>query len=491
MRLRPQGVHRLHPAGPGLVPLSGDEAKRDELRLPGRRLPAHVRAGNDAARDRSAVLWGDEAGHDRERARDVHVERRKHRDRVAGQADHGCLAAARAHPRRADALRAARLLGDVVEARVCAKRQAHNLEGTRRNAAGCEDQVCLRGLVEGRSQLCRGVPRAQVGDDAPAGLLDEAAQQDAVRIGNLPAFEGLAGALELRARRDDDDARAGQNREGAVADRGSGRQSRPVQDAARLQDRGTCSEGLARHANIRAQLRGDADLYGVGRLSDARRMIRVLDFHDSVGAFGDRRARHDAPRLPLLESILAGVSRRNVARDGQSPRALTLEVLAAHRKSVHCGVRERREGDQRGNVDRQAATQTFLDGERLVGEDVAERQRLDQLAMLRGRQGGIVHVSKCRARWGGARRAGRACSGCCGVAGRAAGSGRLPRVRCTRRGPGWAVAAHFSSPDMVARGNCSIRSATRRRHAVTGLLVLPNPRLVACVSPRWRRGCSR
>ena len=135
-------------------------------------------------------------------------------------------------------------------------------------------------------------------------------------------------------------------------------------------------------------------------------MIRVLDFHDSVGAFGDRRARHDAPRLPLLESILAGVSRRNVARDGQSPRALTLEVLAAHRKSVHCGVRERREGDQRGNVDRQAATQTFLDGERLVGEDVAERQRLDQLAMLRGRQGGIVHVSKCRARWGGARRAG-------------------------------------------------------------------------------------
>ena len=122
-------------------------------------------------------------------------------------------------------------------------------------------------------------------------------------------------------------------------------------------------------------------------------MVRVLDFHDSVGAFGDRRARHDAPCLPPLEAILAGVARRNVARDGQSPRALTLEVLAAHRKTVHRGVRKRREGDQRGNVDRQAATQTFLDGERLVGEDVAERQRLDQLAMLRGRQSGIVHVT--------------------------------------------------------------------------------------------------
>ena len=122
-------------------------------------------------------------------------------------------------------------------------------------------------------------------------------------------------------------------------------------------------------------------------------MVRVLDFHDGVRAFGDRRARHDAPRLPPLKAILAGVSRRNVAGDRQSPRALTLKVLAAHREPVHCGVRERREGDQRGNVDRQAATQTFLDGERLVGEDVAECQGLDQLAMLSGRQGGIVHVS--------------------------------------------------------------------------------------------------
>ena len=56
----------------------------------------------------------------------------------------------------------------------------------------------------------------------------------------------------------------------------------------------------------------------------------------------------------------------------------------------------------------------------------------------------------------------------------------------TRRGPGWAVAAHFSSPDMVARENCSIRGATRRRHAVTGLLVLPNPHL-RCLVGRWVR----
>ena len=60
------------------------------------------------------------------------------------------------------------------------------------------------------------------------------------------------------------------------------------------------------------------------------------------------------------------------------------------------------------------------------------------------------------------------------------------RARGTSSGPGWAVAAHFSSPDMVARGNCSIRGATRRRHAVTGLLVLPNPHL-RCLVGRWVR----
>ena len=61
------------------------------------------------------------------------------------------------------------------------------------------------------------------------------------------------------------------------------------------------------------------------------------------------------------------------------------------------------------------------------------------------------------------------------------------RARCTRRGPGWAVAAHFIGPDMECRGgNCSIRGATCRRHAVTGLLVLPNPHL-RCLVGRWVR----
>ena len=193
-----------------------------------------------------------------------------------------------------------------------------------------------------------------------------------------------------------------------MPDRGSSRQGRSVQDSAGLQDRGAGSESLARHAHIRAPLRGDADLDGVGRLSDARRVVRVLDFHDSVGALGDRRARHDAPGLPPLEAVLAGVARRNVARDGQSPGALALQVIAAHRKPVHRGIRKRRQGNQRQDINRQAATQAFLDGKRVVGEDVAERQRLDQFAMLRGRQGGIVHVTSV-----GPGAVGEACGGMC------------------------------------------------------------------------------
>ena len=243
----------------------------------------------------------------------------------------------------------------------------------------------------------------------------------------------------------------GEDREGAVADRGSSRQGRPVQDSAGLQDRGAGSESLARHAHIRTPLRGDADLDGVGRLSDARRVVRVLDLHDSVGALGDRRARHNAPGLPPLEVVLAGVARRNVAGDRQSPGALALQVLAAHRKPVHRGVRKRRQGNQRKDVDRQTAAQALLDGERLVGENVAERQRLDQLAMLRGRQDGIVHATSV-----GPGGVGDTCGagvlrvlwGCCS-GGWAWPSTSRPR---DEEWAGLGVAARFNGPDMECRG---------------------------------------
>ena len=67
--------------------------------------------------------------------------------------------------------------------------------------------------------------------------------------------------------------------------------------------------------------------------------------------------------------------------------------------------------------------------------------------------------------------------------------GRLSRARRTRRGPGWVLRLVSTARIWNAGGNCSIRSVTRRRHAVTGLLMLPNPRWVDSphvVSPQAR-----
>ena len=124
-------------------------------------------------------------------------------------------------------------------------------------------------------------------DDLPARLLHQATQQDAIRIGNLAALEGLARLLQLHARRHDDDAGARQDRQRPRPHRDRRRQGRPIQEAARLEDRGTRLEGLARDTHIRAELRGHADLDHVGGLRDAGRMIRVLDLHDRVRTLGE------------------------------------------------------------------------------------------------------------------------------------------------------------------------------------------------------------
>ena len=60
------------------------------------------------------------------------------------------------------------------------------------------------------------------------------------------------------------------------------------------------------------------------------------------------------------------------------------------------------------------------------------------------------------------------------------------RARCTRCGPGWVLQPVSAARIWNAGGNCSIRGATRRRHAVTGLLMLPNPHLPGLLG-RWVR----
>ena len=204
-----------------------------------------------------------------------------------------------------------------MEARVRAQRQAHHLVGTRRNTARGDHQVSVGCLVEGAAQLLRRITRAQVSDNPPACVLHQAAQQDAVRVGDLAAFQGLARAPEFRSRRHHEDAGARQDREGPVAHRNRGRQRSPIQEAARLEDQGTCLEGLTLDAHVRAQLRGDANLHGSGGLSNPGRVVRVLNLDDRVRALGEGSARHDTHRLTGLEAVLARIARRDVSHDRQ------------------------------------------------------------------------------------------------------------------------------------------------------------------------------
>ena len=72
----------------------------------------------------------------------------------------------------------------------------------------------------------------------------------------------------------------------------------------------------------------------------------------------------------------------------------------------------------------------------------------------------------------------------CGKRGGWVRAGRMVRrSRVARRGVGKVVRLQLISAARTSEvgGNCSIRSPTRRRHAVTGLLMLPNPHSARCV----------
>ena len=156
------------------------------------------------------------------------------RDGVPRQADDGRLAAADAGA--PDPLGASRLLGDAVEARIGAQRPAHHLVGALGDAARGDDQVRLGRAVEGVAQLYGRVPGAQVGGHGPSGFLDEAAQEEAVGVRDLPVGEAVAGGGEFRSGGDDEDAGARVDAQGPVPDRGGGRQFLAAQHRPRPHD---------------------------------------------------------------------------------------------------------------------------------------------------------------------------------------------------------------------------------------------------------------
>ena len=212
--------------------------------------------------------------------------------------------------------------------------------------------------------------------------------------------------------------------------------------------------------------RGHADLDRVGCLRDAGRMVRVLDLDDRVRALGEGSARHNAHRLAGLKEVHAGVARRNVSHDRQRPRAIARQVLAAQREAIHRGIRERRQRDQRVEVDSQAAPQAFLGGKRLVREDMAERQRLNEVAVLHRGQRRIVHATSVGV---------RALVGWPGVGGWGGGAGCVVARVGSRVWPGaarrarlWLVGARWR-PGVAVRGLArGLWSVGRRCHQRRG-----------------------
>ena len=257
-----------------------------------------------------------------------------------------------------------------------------------------------------------------------------------------------------------------------MAHRDRRRQGRAVQQVARLEDRGPCLDGLALDAHVGTQLRGDANLDCRGCLSNAGRVVRVLDLDDRVRAFGERGARHNAHRLAGLQVVFARVARRNVRHDRQRPRPLTLQVSPTQRKTVHRRVRKGRQRDPRAQVHGQAPPQALLGGHHVVRENMAERERLNQVSVLHRGQRRIMHDtsvgarrvcgclrgSQCRQGGQAPMLRGGALREACAVA--TGGSWReIYRGEAVAGGCGW-----------VCGGNCDHRAVTRRRHAVVGCL---------------------
>ena len=82
--------------------------------------------------------------------------------------------------------------------------------------------------------------------------------------------------------------------------------------------------------------------------------------------------------------VVPRVARRNVASDGQRPRPLAPQVVSAHGETIHCRVREGRKGSQGSQVERQATPEALIGGQHLGGQNMAEREGLNQLAVLSG-----------------------------------------------------------------------------------------------------------
>jgi hypothetical protein len=112
----------------------------------------------------------------------------------------------------------------------------------------------------------------------PPACATAAAQHPGVRVHDLRRSRRLVDLDELRARRDDRDARAAAHRDRRAADRREHADVGGTDDRSRAQDRRARRDVLAARPHVRAALQRDR------HRDDAVGRLRVLDLHDRVGA---------------------------------------------------------------------------------------------------------------------------------------------------------------------------------------------------------------
>ena len=167
---------------------------------------------------------------------------------------------------------------------------------------------------------------------------------------------------QLVAGGDHPDARTRVRRDLGQAERAEHAEVRGTEHGARVEHGVALVEVAAGGAHVQPRLDLHRDPHAVGAVARGR-----LHHHDGVGARRDRRAGHDADRLPGTDRHGRCVPGREVAHHVQPDRRGVRRargVGGPHRVAVHRGVRERRDLLARDDVGREhspSASRTATD----------------------------------------------------------------------------------------------------------------------------------
>jgi glycosyltransferase involved in cell wall biosynthesis len=207
-----------------------------------------------------------------------------------------------------------------------------------RDTAGGHEQVVLEppsnslamgflGIGDRRQALGASARRGELRrEDQPVGLVD------------LAGPEGLAGAAKLASRGENGGPRSGSTGDFGHAGRGERSELGGAKPCSSRHDAPAGANVSAARTNIRGRSNGFRNLDFVVMLDN------ILDGYDSIGAFGKRATGRYPHRLAGLKRFLGRPACGDALHHGQCPG----RVRRAQGKSVHRGVRKRRQIDQRG-----------------------------------------------------------------------------------------------------------------------------------------------